>query len=54
VTDGRVRYARSGDVRLAYRVFGESGPTLVWAPGWVVGNVDTYDDPASPYALLVI
>jgi len=42
VTD-RVRYARNGEVRLAYRVFGESGPTVIWVPGWVVGNVDTID-----------
>src|SRR5262249_17490791 len=50
VTDGRVHYARNGDVRLAYRVFGESGPTVVWVPGWVVSNVDTIDEPGSPYA----
>jgi class 3 adenylate cyclase len=48
-----VHYARNGDVRLAYRVFGESGPVTVWAPGWMVGNVDTVDDPASPYAKLI-
>jgi hypothetical protein len=29
VTDGLVRYARNGDVYLAYRVFGESGPVVV-------------------------
>jgi hypothetical protein len=29
VIDGLVRYARNGDVHLAYRVFGESGPVLV-------------------------
>src|SRR5262249_395360 len=50
VTDDRVHYARNGDVRLAYRVFGESGPTVVWVPGWVVSNVDTIDEPGSPYA----
>jgi class 3 adenylate cyclase len=50
VSDDRVHYARNGDVRLAYRVFGESGPTVIWVPGWVVGNVDTVDDPGSPYA----
>jgi class 3 adenylate cyclase/pimeloyl-ACP methyl ester carboxylesterase len=53
VTGSRVQYARNGDVRLAYRVFGESGPVLVWSAGWVVNNVDTADDPGSPYALLV-
>jgi class 3 adenylate cyclase/alpha-beta hydrolase superfamily lysophospholipase len=53
VTDGRVHYARNGDVRLAYRVFGDSGPTMVWAPGWVVSNVDTIDQPDSPYKRLI-
>lgn len=50
---GPVRYARNGDVRLAYRVFGDTGPTVVWVPGWVVGNVDTIDEPESPYAHLI-
>jgi class 3 adenylate cyclase/pimeloyl-ACP methyl ester carboxylesterase len=52
VSDGRVRYARNGDVRLAYRVFGDGEPTLVWVPGWV-SNVDLYDDPTTPFAPLV-
>ena len=47
--DGRVHYARNGDVRLAYRVFGDGEPTLVWVPGWV-SNVDLHDDPAYPFA----
>jgi hypothetical protein len=34
VSDGRVRYARNGDVRLAYREFGHGDTTLVWIPGW--------------------
>lgn len=53
MNDGRVHYARNGDVRLAYRVFGESGPVLVWSPGWVVSNVDTVDEPNSPYKRLI-
>jgi class 3 adenylate cyclase len=53
VNDSRVHYARNGDVRLAYRMFGDSGPVSVWAPGWVVNNVDTIDEPGSPYAHLV-
>ncbi|WP_326548374.1 adenylate/guanylate cyclase domain-containing protein [Mycolicibacterium sp. ND9-15] len=53
MSDGQVRYARNGDVHLAYRVFGDSGPVVVWVPGWVVGNVDTYGDPASPYQPLI-
>jgi hypothetical protein len=40
MSDGLVHYARNGDVRLAYGVFGDAGPTLVWVPGWVVNNVD--------------
>jgi class 3 adenylate cyclase/predicted alpha/beta hydrolase len=50
MSDDRVHYARNGDVRLAYRVFGKSGPMVIWVPGWVIGNVDTVDDPGSPYA----
>ena len=50
MSDDRVYYARNGDVRLAYRVFGESGPVVIWVPGWVVTNVDAIDDPGSPYA----
>ncbi|MCH9642955.1 MAG: adenylate/guanylate cyclase domain-containing protein [Actinomycetia bacterium] len=50
MTDGRLRYARNGDVRLAYRVFGTSGPFMIWVPGWMLSNVDTIDDPGSPYA----
>jgi class 3 adenylate cyclase len=53
VGDSRVRYARNGDVRLAYRVFGDSGPVVIWVPGWVVSNVDTMDAPESPYARAV-
>jgi class 3 adenylate cyclase len=53
VGDGRVRYARNGDVRLAYRVFGGAGPVLVWTPGWVVSNVDSIGEPDSPYARLI-
>ncbi|MGV0790652.1 alpha/beta fold hydrolase [Mycolicibacterium sp. XJ1819] len=53
MADRGVNYARNGDVRLAYRIFGESGPLMVWVPGWVVGNVDNYDSPDSPYAPLI-
>jgi hypothetical protein len=28
VGDSWVRYARNGDVRLAYRIFGDSGPLV--------------------------
>ncbi|WP_431235395.1 alpha/beta fold hydrolase [Mycolicibacterium psychrotolerans] len=50
MSDHRVHYARNGDVRLAYRVVGESGPMVIWVPGWVVSNVDTIDEHDSPYA----
>lgn len=49
MTEG-LRYARNGDVRLAYRVFGATGPFLIWIPGWVMSDVDTIDEPGSPYA----
>ena len=46
-----MRYARNGDVRLAYRVWGDSDPTLVWIPGaW--SNVDLFDDPTTVYSLV--
>ncbi|BAX90695.1 hydrolase [Mycobacterium shigaense] len=48
-----MHYARNGDVRLAYRMFGDTGPVVVWTPGWVIDNVDTIDEPSSPYAKLV-
>lgn len=47
--DTRVRYARNGSVRLAFREFGEGDTTLVWSPGWF-SNLDTYDDPSTPVA----
>ncbi|WP_137144302.1 adenylate/guanylate cyclase domain-containing protein [Mycolicibacterium sp. CR10] len=51
--DSRVRYARNGEVRLAYRVFGDAGPVAIWTPGWVVNDVDNIEEPDSPYARLV-
>lgn len=52
VGSDRVRYARNGNVRLAYRVFGDGDITLVWVPGWV-SNVDLYDNPTTPFAPVV-
>jgi pimeloyl-ACP methyl ester carboxylesterase len=52
VSDGRVRYARNGDVHLAYRVKGDGEIPLVFVPGYI-SNVDLYDDPAFPFAPLV-
>jgi class 3 adenylate cyclase len=38
-------YARSGELQIAYQVFGE-GPELVWVPGWV-SQLDLYwEEPA--------
>jgi pimeloyl-ACP methyl ester carboxylesterase len=33
--DVDVRYARSGDLRIAYATFGEASVDLVFVPGWV-------------------
>jgi pimeloyl-ACP methyl ester carboxylesterase len=52
VSDGRVHYARNGSVRLAYRIWGDKDPTLVWVPGWV-SNVDLWDLPETPFAPFV-
>jgi Resolvase, N terminal domain len=35
------RYARSGDVNIAYQVLGEGPRDLVYVPGWV-SNIDVY------------
>ena len=51
VSDARVRYARNGAVSLAYRVIGEADTTVVWTPG-AARNVESFDDPASPFAML--
>ena len=45
---GRVRYARNGDVRLAYRILGDGDTTLVWVPGWI-SNVDLFDEPQTAF-----
>jgi class 3 adenylate cyclase/pimeloyl-ACP methyl ester carboxylesterase len=52
VGDGRVRYVRNGDVRLAYRVYGDGETTLVWVPT-VLSSIDRYDDPAFPWGAFV-
>jgi pimeloyl-ACP methyl ester carboxylesterase len=44
-----VRYARNGSVRLAYRIWGDGDPTVVWVPGWI-SNVDAWDLQDSPFA----
>lgn len=47
--DSSLHYARNGEARLAYRAWGDEGPTAIWTPGWVVSNVDTVDEQGSPY-----
>jgi pimeloyl-ACP methyl ester carboxylesterase len=40
------RYARSGDLHIAYQVLGEGPVDLVWVPGWI-SNIDVYwEEPA--------
>ena len=46
---GRVKYARNGDIRLAYREMGDGDIPVVLVPGWV-SNIDLYDDPTTLYA----
>jgi class 3 adenylate cyclase len=38
-------YARSGDVNIAYQVFGGGALDLVYVPGWVSHVDETWDDP---------
>jgi class 3 adenylate cyclase len=52
VSDGRVRYVRNGDLRLAYRVYGDGETNLVWVPT-VFSSIDRYDDPAFPWGVAV-
>lgn len=49
---GRVRYARNGDIRLAYREMGEGDIPVVFVPGWV-SNVDLYADPTTLYGAIM-
>jgi hypothetical protein len=39
------RYARSGDIHVAYQVFGE-GPDLIMAPGFVSQIENFWDEPS--------
>jgi class 3 adenylate cyclase/DNA-binding winged helix-turn-helix (wHTH) protein len=42
---GETRYAKSGDVHIAYQVVGEGGPDLVFVPGWVSHVEHAWEDP---------
>lgn len=39
------RYARSGDVNIAYQVFGAGAIDLVYVPGWVSNVEENWEDP---------
>jgi len=43
-----VRYVRNGEVRLAYRVYGEAEAALVWVPT-MASSIDRCDDPSFPW-----
>lgn len=41
----RTRYAKSGDVHIAYQVIGDAPLTLVYAPGWISHVEVMWEDP---------
>lgn len=41
----RTQYARSGDVSIAYQVFGQGPHTIVYAPGWISHVEIMWEDP---------
>jgi class 3 adenylate cyclase len=45
MTMPRTQYAKSGDVNIAYQVFGEGSMDLVYVPGWVSNIEATWADP---------
>ena len=45
MTTPEVRYARSGDVHIAYQVTGDGPRDLVWVPGWVSNLQVMWEDP---------
>jgi pimeloyl-ACP methyl ester carboxylesterase/DNA-binding winged helix-turn-helix (wHTH) protein len=46
VGPAETRYAKSGDVHIAYQVVGEDGPDLVFVPGWVSHVEYAWEDPS--------
>jgi pimeloyl-ACP methyl ester carboxylesterase len=40
------RYAKSGDVHIAYQVVGDAGPDLVLVPGWVSHVEYAWEEPS--------
>jgi hypothetical protein len=53
VNGSRVRYAKNGDTRIAYGIWGDAGPVVVSCVGWTVGGLDDMGDPAGPYSQLL-
>jgi pimeloyl-ACP methyl ester carboxylesterase len=43
------RYARSGDLHIAYQVFGEGSTDLVIVPGFISNLEETWDSPNNAY-----
>jgi hypothetical protein len=41
-----IRYAKSGEVRIAYQVIGGGDLDLVWVPGFVTNLELAWEDPA--------
>ena len=39
--DPEIRYAKSGDVHIAYQVFGDGSVDLVYIPGFI-SNIENY------------
>jgi hypothetical protein len=42
----QTRYAKSGDVNIAYQVLGQGPPDLVVVPGWVSNIEIFWEEPA--------
>lgn len=42
---GRTRYAKSGDLHIAYQVHGEGDPALVYVPGWTSHVEHIWEEP---------
>jgi class 3 adenylate cyclase len=45
VTAEKTRYARSGDVNIAYQVVGEGAFDLIWVPGWISNVEESWEVP---------
>jgi pimeloyl-ACP methyl ester carboxylesterase len=41
----RTRYARSGELNIAYQVVGDGPPDLVFVPGWVSNVALSWEEP---------